>query len=189
LFYCSSAFAQLKKKEIKENKIKSVTETVTVYENGKEITRKDSYTLYNKDADILQNEEYRKDGTLRHREINVYDKKGNKIEETVFDAAPRKDESENSPKTDKNVKRTFKYNANGNKTEELEYDGNGQLLQKKLFSYDNHGNKILEVIYDANGKLNKKIIYIYNSKGLRVEKKEYDGENNLLSVRKYQYEF
>lgn len=184
-----SSFAQLKKKEVKEHKIKSLTETVTVSDNGKEISRKVSYTLYDKNANILQNEEYRKDGTLRYKEVNVYDKSGNKIEESIFDAASRKNDSDSTTKADKKVKLISKYTAQGNKIEETEYDANGKLFQKRLFSYDNHGKKILEAIYDMNGKLSKKILYAYNSKGLRVEKKEYDGANNLISVKKFQYEF
>src|ERR1051326_775264 len=159
-FFYLSSFSQNKKekKDIKSFKIKSITETVTDYENGKETsTRKDSYFAYDKDANILVNEEYRKDGTLKHKETNKYDGKGNKTEEVVFDAA------ESTPKVEKNIRCVCKFDMDDNKTEELEYD--------------------------ADGKLIKKVVYSYDSKGLKVEKKEYDGANNLLSSRKYQYQF
>src|SRR5438067_1668002 len=88
LFF-GSAFSQNKKekKGVKSHRIKTVTEMVTETENGKEVTRKDSYSAYDKDAHVLENENYRKDGTLKHKETAKYDSKGNKLEETLFDVA------------------------------------------------------------------------------------------------------
>ena len=163
----SSAFAQ-SKKVIKNNKIKSITETVTETVNGKETTRKDSYTSYDKNANITAKEDYRKDGTLKHKETAKYDSNGNKLEETMYDAA----ETQLNP--EKNTKHVSKYNMDDNKTEELEYDASGKLVSKTQYSYNGKGEKILEVTFDALGKLIKKVVYTYDSKGLRVEKKEYD---------------
>src|ERR1051326_2018426 len=173
-FFYLSSFSQNKKekKDIKSFKIKSITETVTDYENGKETsTRKDSYFAYDKDANILVNEEYRKDGTLKHKETNKYDGKGNKTEEVVFDAA------ESTPKVEKNIRCVCKFDMDDNKTEELEYDADGKLIQKTQYSYNTKGDKTFEAVYDASGKLIKKVVYSYDSKGLKVEKKEYDGAN------------
>ena len=180
-----SVFGQSKKekKAIKTYGIKSVTENVTEIVNGKETTRKDSYTAYDKSANITTKEDYRKDGILKHRETTKYDSKGNKLEETIFDAA------ENQLNPEKNVKHVCRYDKEDNKTEDLEYDGNGKVITKTQYSYNSNGDKILEVLLDASGKLTKKIVYIYNAKGLRVEKKEYDGTNTLISDRKYTYEF
>ena len=180
-----SVFAQNKKerKIIKSYGIKSVTENVTEIVNGKEVTRKDSYTAYDKNANITVSEEYRKDAMLKHKETAKYDSNGNKIEETVFDA------SDNQPKMEKNSKRVCKYDLNDNKIEELEYDASGKFVHKMQFSYNSKGDKILEVTFDSAGKLIKKIVYIYDAKGLKIEKKEYDAANVLLSSRKYQYQF
>ena len=156
---------------------------VTETENGKEVTRKDSYTAYDKDANIIEIQNYRKDGTLKHKGTTKYDSKGNKIEETIFDAA------ETQPKPEKNVKHISKYDGNNNKIEDLEYDGSEKLIRKIQYSYNSKGDKILEVEFDATAKLIKKTVYIYDSKGLRVEKKEYDGTNLLISDRKYTYTF
>ncbi len=185
LFLASPGFGQNKKekKAIKTYGVKSVTETVTETVNGKEVTRKDSYTVYDKNANITLNEEYRKDGTLKHKETVKYDSKGNKLEETIWDAA------EITPNPEKYVKHVSKFDEEGNKTEELEYDAAGKLLSKSQYSYNSNGDKILEVVYDAAGKLIRKVVFIYNAKGLKVEKKEYDGSNTLLSSRKYQYVF
>ncbi len=185
LFFYVSAYSQNKKekKEVKSHRIKTATEMVTETENGKEVTRKDSYTAYDKDANIIEIQNYRKDGTLKHKGTTKYDSKGNKIEETIFDAA------ETQPKPEKNVKHISKYDGNNNKIEDLEYDGSEKLIRKIQYSYNSKGDKILEVEFDATAKLIKKTVYIYDSKGLRVEKKEYDGTNLLISDRKYTYTF
>lgn len=172
------------KKEIKGFKIKSITETVTEYKDGKETTpRKDVFTAYDKNGEVTQREDYHKDGSLKHKETAVYDSKGNKTEETIFEPA------EKQPKPEKNVKHVSKYDSDGNEIEQLEYDGSGKLVQKMQFSYNSKGDKTLEVTYDGDGKLTKKTVYTFDSKGLRVEKKDYDASNNLMSVRKYQYQF
>ena len=178
-----SAQSKKEKKAIKTYGIKSVTENVAETINGKEVTRKDSYTAYDKNANITLNEEYRKDGTLKHKETTKYDSKGNKLEETIFDAA------ETQLNAEKNIKHVCKFDGDDNKTEEMEYDGSGKLLSKAQYSYNSNGDKILEVVYDATGKLTKKIVFIYNAKGLKVEKKEYDASNILVSDRKYTYGF
>jgi hypothetical protein len=179
------SFSQNKKdkKDIKANKIKSVTETVTDYAGGKESSRKDSYTLYNKNADVIINEEYKKDGTLKHKEVNKYDSNGNKTEEVVYDAA------DNTPKPEKTVKHVSKYDINDNKTEESEYDASGKLISKTQYSYNAKGDRTTELVFDSDGKQTKKVTYSYDSKGMKTEKKEFDASGNLLSLRKYQYEF
>lgn len=179
----ASAQSKKEKKAIKMYGVKSITENVTETVAGNEITRKDAYTAYDKNANVTLNEEYRKDGVLKHKETTKYDSHGNKLEETSWDA------TELQPNPEKYVKHVSKFDADDNKVEELEYDATGKLLSKAQYSYNSNGDKILEVVYDASGKLTKKNIYIYNAKGLKVEKKEYDGANSLISVRKYQYEF
>ncbi len=183
LFFTSNLFSQSKKekKAIKTWGIKSITEMVTETVSGKETTRKDSYSTFDKNANILYNEEYRKDGTLKHKELNKYDSKGNKLEETVFDAA------DNQP--EKNYKRTYKYDSGENKTEESEFDENGKLVKKTQYSYNANGEKVSEVEFNGTGKITKKSVFAYDSKGLKAVKKEYDTNDKVISTRTYQYEF
>ena len=97
IFITITSFSQSKKekKAIKMYGIKSVTEMVTENMNGKETTRKDSYTIYDKNANKTYYEEYKKDGTLKHKESTKYDTKGNKIEETNYDIADSNPEKNN----------------------------------------------------------------------------------------------
>lgn len=178
-----SAFTQSKKekKQIKMWGIKSVTETVTEVVNSKEVTRKDSYSVYDKNANRTYYEEYRKDGTLRNKESVKYDSKGNTLEETVFSGSGSQQE--------KNYKKTYKYDSDGNKTEESEFDSQNKFLKKIVYNYNPNGEKTGEVEYDSENKIVKKTVYAYDSKGLRSAKKEVDAANNVISTRLYKYEF
>ena len=182
-YLVAAAQGKKEKKLFKTYGVRSVTETVTEISGGKENTRKDSYTVYDKNINVVLNEEYRKDGSLKHKETAKYDSKGNKTEETVWDAADLQ------PNPEKYVKHVSKFNEDEDKIEELEYDKEDRLVSKTQFSYNSNGEKTLEVVYDNAGKLKKRTVYLYNAKGLKVEKKEYDQNNLLVADRKYIYEF
>jgi len=171
------------KKEVKNYKIKSLTEWITITENGKEIKYKDSFISWDKNGNITEKTDYNRDGTIKKKETAVFDSNGNKIGETLFDLKTPAD------KIDKNEKFTYKYDMEDNKIEEVEYDGSGKVLTKKLSSYNSYNQKTVEVTYDGNGKITKKSVYLYNSKGLRVEKKDYNVTNILQSVKTYIYTF
>ncbi|TAL58779.1 MAG: hypothetical protein EPN85_10695 [Bacteroidetes bacterium] len=183
IVFCASAQSKKEKKAIKTYAVKSITENVTESVSGKMVTRKDSYTAFDKNANITSNEEYRKDGTLKHKETAKYDSQGNKLEETVWDAA------EITPNPEKYVKQVSKFDSEDSKTEQQEFDASGKLLSKTKYSYNNNGDKTLEEVFDVSGKLIRKFKYSYNSKGLKIDKLEYDGSNVLISSRRYQYEF
>lgn len=193
LFIClflNYSFGQ-SKKDIKENKIKSVTEFVTVSENGKEITYKASYIAFNKKGDVVEETEFTKNGTIKKRETKKYDINDNKTEETLFELKEKK-----APKTAPekveitNLKTVLKYNAHNDKIEITELDAtNSKLITRQLFFYNNKGEKDKEETYDAENRIIKKAVFYYNNKGLKTEKKNFN-ENNILEVtKKYVYEF
>jgi len=78
-----------------------------------------------------------------------------------------------------------KYNADGKKYEESEYNASG-MEWKKVFEYDTKGLVSREIVYDGKGKIdnirkfdynelnNKKTEYIYNPKGQLIKIKEYE---------------
>lgn len=185
IFSCFSVsiYSQSKKekKAIKTWGIKSITEMVTENVNGKDATRKDAYSTFDKNGNTTYSEEYKKDGTLKHKESNKYDSKGNKIEEVIFEDA------DNS--LEKNYKKTFKYDTEENKTEESEFDINGKLLKKTQYTYNANGEKVAEAEFNGLGKVTKKTVYAYDSKGLKAVKKEFDANDKVISTRTYQYEF
>ena len=147
LLYTPFSFSQ-SKKEIKEYQIKSTTEIVS--EKGVTAPHKDSYTAFDKNGNITEFTEFNKDGTVK-------------------------------------TKQTVKYNSFKNKTEEVDYEGNS-IVRKRTYSYNADGEKEVELTYDGKGKIIKKEIFKYNNKGLRSEKKVYDASNTLLETHLYTYQ-
>jgi hypothetical protein len=138
------------KKDIRENKITSETSNITTIENGKEVTYKDSYIVYDKNGNVTEETEYNKDGTIKRKVTNKYNVNKDKAEEVVFDG---------KDKTTR--KTTFYYNANGQKIGEIEYDGAGKILKQSMITYNANGFKTEKKTYDANKKLisTKKFTY------------------------------
>lgn len=188
--YLNASFAQ-GKKDIKKNKMKTITEFVTVIENGNEISYKAYYVVFNKNAEIIEEIEYSSNGTIKKKETTKYDVNGNKVEETCFQQKERKNTKSSSEQIENvNVKTVYKYNAHNDKIEEDEIDlTNAKLIKKHILSYNNKGEKNSEETFNSENKMIKKETFTYNNKGLKVEKKT-NTENNILeNTKKYVYEF
>lgn len=178
-------FAQNKKKILKNN-IKSVTENVTLYKNGKEVTYKECYALYSSSGKVLEQTSYNKDGSVLKKETFKYDIWKNKTEETCYN---KKDAEQEQKMEIVNKRTTFKYNVKEDKTEEVEYDGDSKIIKKILYAYNNQGEKSCETCYNGEGKLKNKINYTYNSKSLKTKRESYSADNVLESVKNYTYEY
>ncbi len=178
-----SCFAQSKKTVLK-NKIKSVIENVTLYENGKEVTYKESYILYNKEGQVLTETKYNKDGSIKKQETFQYATGRNMTEKIIYHQA-----DEDQKKGIENKRTTFKYNLDNDKTEEVEYDSNSKVIQKVIYAYNNKGEKNSETSYDGEGKMKKKVNYTYNRKSLKTKRESYLVDNTLESIKTYTYEF
>jgi hypothetical protein len=180
------------KKEIKNNKIKSVTELETVTENGKEITYKIYYCMFDKSGRIIEETDFNKNGNIQKRILTRYDNNNNKIEETYFydkGSKPVDDKIKAESKQNLNTRTAYKYNANNDKTEETMFEiPSGKLITKQNISYNGKGEKVMEDTFNGEGKLIKKTTYTYDNKGLKVEKKIFNDANTLQTKKKYVYE-
>ncbi len=172
------------KKQIKELKIKSCTETTTVYENGKETSYKSGYSSFDKEGNTTEEVEYNQDGSVKRRETAKYSGK-NKIEEVVDERGDKDKDVSSGGKDYK--KTTYKYDGDGDKIEEVDYDEKGNVLKKTTYSYNKNKDKLFEVVYDGKGALIKKIAYGYDAKGLKVSKTTYGPGDVIQKVVKYTY--
>jgi len=162
-------------------KIKSCTETTVMYAAGKEsATYKSGFRTFDKDGNTTEDTEFNQDGSVRRKEINKYSGK-NKTEEIVENYETGDDD----PKTYKRT--TYKYNSDGNKTEEVEYDSKGTVVKKTTYVYNKNKDKQFETVYDGTGKLVKKTAYGYDTKGLKVSKSTYGPDDVLIKVVKFTY--
>jgi hypothetical protein len=179
-----TALSAQSKKQIKELKIKTMTETQTLYKDGKEsVTYKSDYLVFDKDGNSTTEIEYNPDGSVKRKQTTVYQGKDKTEEITEHPNDP-----DNDPQK-KYKKVTWKYNANGDKTEEIEYNATGGIVKKTTVAYDSKGNKAFEMEYDGTGKLTQKTAYSYDSKGLKTERKVYGPGDVLLKDAKYTYTY
>lgn len=171
------------KKQIKEYKIKSCTETTVLYTDGKEsATFKSAFMSFDKEGNTTEEIQYNQDGSVKRRETAKYAGK-NKTEEVVDTRGDKDvDGSKNNYR-----KTTYKYNANGDKTEETDYDAAGNVVKRTTYAYTKSGDKQFEVIYDGSGKLVKKFVYGYDNKGLRISKSTYGPGEVLIKMVKFTY--
>lgn len=109
---------------------------------------------------------------------------------TTFDANGEVTEEVNYDKEGilKSTKK-YKYNKSGDVVEELEYDEKNQLKEKRQVKYNALGEKAEELFTDKDNKVIKKVIFSYDNRGLKSEKKTYDAANNLVSTKKYTYSY
>jgi hypothetical protein len=172
--------AALSNKE-KKNKVKSTTVMMTIYENGKARTYKESYEEFDRNGNTILYIDYYKDGTIHRKEAYTYDNEGNKLTATITDSVSKKD-----------IKKAYKYTQVKDKSlllEETESNSAGVLLKKTVYSYTISGKKATETVSDGSGKPVKKIIYTYNSKNMKVTRQVHSGTNVPESLREWQYEY
>jgi hypothetical protein len=141
------------KKDIRENKILSETTYTTSYENGKEVSYKDTYTVYDKNGNVIEETEYTKTGDIKRKETNKYNANNDKTEEVVFDG---KDKT--------TTKTVFYYNALGQKIGEISYDSSGKIHHQISYSYNSNGFKTEKKTYDAGKKLLSVKKYTYTNR-------------------------
>lgn len=82
--------------------------------------------------------------------------------------------------------RTAKYDAAGNKTEEIDYK-NGAKKSRTVFTYNNDGKCIEEKHYDENNKLEKTVKIEYNESGKKKSEKSFLPNGKLKSEHTFEY--
>lgn len=185
LIFCSAivSLSAQSRKLIKELKVKNCTENTTVYEGGKEtVTYKSGFRTFDKEGNTTEDTEYNQDGSVKRKETAKYSGK-DKIEEVVDERGDKEPASPN-----KNYKKTtYKYNGDGEKTEEVDYDASGAVIKKTTYTYNKNKDKQFEVVYDASGRMTKKTVYGYDSKNLKISRSIYGPGDVLLKLVKYTY--
>lgn len=135
---CGGEVLAQKKKEIKKNKIRAMA----VYSSdagGKEF--REFYTKYDANGNVIEEGEFKNDGSILRKEVNKYDKNNDQIEHIVYAG----------PSIKKKV--TSSYNAMGDKVTEIDYDDKGNVIRKSVYTYDKRGLKQEKKVYDGKGNL------------------------------------
>lgn len=152
LMFVGSLYSQSKKK-IREHKIISETTYNLKIIDGKEVSIKDSYEVYDKNGNVIEQTEYNKEGAIKKTEKTVYNANKDKIEEATYDGSGNL-----------KSKKAYTYNSSGEKIGEIEYDGNGSIIKQSLTLFDTQGFKTGKRTYDGNKKLISTKKYVYNQR-------------------------
>jgi hypothetical protein len=165
-------------KDIRKNKIKSISIWQTPKENNSDSPVKESYEAFDKNGNTTLKVAYLADGSVDKKETTKYDKNQNKIEEFEYDG-------NNQVRSHK----SYVYDKFQNKLEENEYAPSGELIKKTVFTYSHEGDKLSETVIDEKGAVLKKVEYRYNSHNLKVQKISTNKTKQVESVRKWGYEY
>jgi hypothetical protein len=165
-------------KDIKKNKVKSLTIWQTPKDDGQEAPVKESFEAFDKNGNTIQKIEYKPDGSIDKKETARYDKNQNKVEEFTYDGS-------NQVTSHK----TYLYDRFQNKIEENEFLPSGELGKKTNATFNAGGDKLSETVTDAKGNILKIVEYRYNTHNLKVQKITSNKAKQVESVRKWGYEY
>jgi hypothetical protein len=168
-------------KQEKKNKVKTTTVIQTIHEDGKQVTYKESTESFDKSGNTTLFIEYGKAGSISKKETFAYDKYGNVMEETSFNA-----------QTKTTIRKTYRYTVIKDKmplAEESEYNEAGSLIKKTSFTYNAIGKKATETVTDSSGNLISKSTFHYNSRDLKTQKQTVNRLNKPESEKEWQYEY
>lgn len=81
-----------------------------------------------------------------------------------------------------------KYNAKGQKIEQIEYANYGQ-KSRTTYEYDAKGNCVKHVLYDSKNKVVRIRKFEYYEDGSKKKQYNYDPDGKLVSTREFEYIF
>lgn len=116
--------------------------------------------INDKSGKVLEEHMYKSNGTLDRKWVRTYDEKGNNIEEDVY----------NMILGSEPIKRVYKYDNNGNRTEGMTYPPYKGFVPSNKFtnSYDDKNQMIEETSYGPNNSIT--VFYFeYDNHGNRVQ--------------------
>lgn len=109
---------------------------------------------------------YRGDGTMSSKTSYTYDAKGNEVSYLLETSGYS------------NSSRKLVYDDKGNKIEEINYDGKGEIMFRKVRAYDAHGSMTEEKTYEGQDNYLHKTTwtYDYDKTGNWIKRTQYSNE-------------
>lgn len=80
-----------------------------------------------------------------------------------------------------------RYDKNGNKTEEIEYNKTGDQKSRSTYKYNENGKVVEEQVYNEFNKLEKTVKTEYNEYGKKASEKTYYPNGKLKSEHIFEY--
>jgi YD repeat-containing protein len=150
-------------KETKYNKSGNIQRfTDFIYDNSNNLTEK---TTKSSDDNVIEKVTYLYDGSGNRTEENVYKREGNINEKYTYkyEGNNRIEEIKLNADGKMVYKVTCKFDGSGNKTERILYAADGETISVKMnYKYDKNGNLSEELESDKLGEKKKVTIYEFN---------------------------
>lgn len=80
-----------------------------------------------------------------------------------------------------------KYNADGRKSEDIEYTSSGVMKARCTYEYDANGKVSREVVYNEHNKAVRIRKFEYNTDGTKKKQYNYAPNGKLQSVKEFEY--
>lgn len=96
-----------------------------------------------------------------------------------------------SPYNEESAKLTAKYDEQGNRIEEYEFDNEGNLLKMKFTKFNEYNKRVKElVVTNEDGELNYSSLFVaeYNDEGLLIEERLLSSEGILFQRNTHKYD-
>ena len=175
-----------------------------IYEKGEDDKKEylSTYRKYDFRGNMIKEEEFKSDGTLRQKTEYKYDDQGNMTIETTYGSADKiiteyddqgheiRETLYSDGKVDYIIE--HEYDDRGNKTKTVKnYYGVGETSAVTMYEaeYDDQGNVTRSVEYDWHGTIESMTEYEYDDRGNKMkEKRVHSDENGTMSVTEREYD-
>jgi hypothetical protein len=142
---------------------------------------------------------FKKDGTPSGGKwLYEYDRKGNLIVLTIYDAAGKPQTTNTYTYNEKGRKLSWEFDGFGKKSKaDYTYDDAGNMIwvnsryedgsfkERTRFTYDDQGRKTAMLVYNAKDTLTTHVEYSYDDRGFLVQNKWHNIQRENITVRKF----
>lgn len=157
-------------------KVKQVTHTLYVHNNGEQVFASRSVTIFNEGGKITEEDVYNSENqdVAYYKSVYKYDSQGKKVEEYHYE------------KGDLVKKSVFSYDLN--QSREIIRDASDNIIGTNLYSYDLRGNEIELRVSDANGRLEERIASTFNASNQEIKREYFTAEDKVKKTYDYEYD-
>lgn len=189
-------FGKKQKENFKQNNVHSISGYTFVYQNGTPVKNgvKTSLETFDKRGNLIEDIVFSEKGETSSEFTNSYNDDGILLKSIgMVNHKPRynfwtyhyndstgtltKSHAKSNLYKEKWV---YKFDKEGNKTEEEYYDADGYLLSRKAFKYDEKNRLLEKIEFDAYDNLFEKVVYLYDAKGNNTTQNIYNADSEIL---------
>jgi TonB family protein len=150
--------------------------------------------VYDSSGRLTERVFYKRDQGMWSRIVYDYDSAGSRSDIIYRALAGQSAQAPGSDQTQgltefRRLRRTFKYDSSGNRTEEADYTKEGNLSQRTVYAYDANGFVKEMIEYASDGSVRSRYANKYDERGRISEQRRDDSPGATARKERYAYEF